>query len=111
MVTVILKKPYAFLIRRFRIIHLILAALIMYLIVRTYSIYSFFSRYTNSIYSTLNNNVSTNYVTLFMFLVSVIIVAFSLAMYVLMSKKNKPRVLYIAITTYYIIYFIKNDKK
>ena len=102
----ILKKPYAFLIRRFRIIHLILAALIMYLMVKTYSIYSFFSRYTNNIYSTLNSNVSTNYVTLFMFLVSVIIVAFSLAMYILMSKKDKPRVLYIAITAYYIIYFI-----
>lgn len=106
MVALILKKPYAFLIRRFRIIHFILAVLIMYLSVRTYTIYSFFSRYTSNVYSTLNSNVSTNYVTLFMFLVSVIIVAFSLAMYILMTKKNKPKVLYIAMTTYYIVYFI-----
>ena len=41
-VTVVIKKPYAFLIKRFRLIHLILTGLIVYLLAKTYNIYSYF---------------------------------------------------------------------
>ncbi len=102
----ILKKPYAFLIKNFRIIHLVLTALITYLLVKTYNLYSFFSRYVDSVYATLSDANPSNYITLFMFLVAIIIIVFSLAMYLLMRKKEKPKTLYILLSTYYILYFV-----
>ena len=41
-----------------------------------------------------------------MFLVAIIITAFSLAMFLLMQKKDKPKNLYVGLSTYYILYFI-----
>lgn len=103
---VILKKPYAFLIKNFRLIHLILTILIGYLLFRTYNLYSFFSRYVDNVHATLSDANPSNYITIFMFLVSVIIITFSLAMYLLMKKKDKPKNLYIILSIYYIALFI-----
>ncbi len=106
MAEVIFKKPYAFLIKNFRIIHLVLTFLIGFLLFRTYNLYTFFSRYVSNIYATLGDAMPSNYVTIFMFLVSIIIVAFSLAMYLLMKKKDKPQKLYIFLSIYYVVYLI-----
>lgn len=102
----ILKKPYAFLIKNFRLIHLVLSVLIGYLLFRTYNLYSFFSRYVSNVYATLSDAIPSNYITIFMFLVAVIIITFSLAMYMLMKKKEKPKNLYIFLSIYYIVLFI-----
>lgn len=106
LIGVILKKPYAFLIKNFRMIHLILTGLIAYILFRTYNLYNFFSRYVNNVYSTLADAIPSNYITVFMFLVTIVIVVFSLAMFLLMKKKDKPKNLYISLSTYYILYFI-----
>lgn len=102
----ILKKPYAFLIKNFRLIHLILTGLIGYLLFRTFNLYNFFSRYVENVYATLGDALPSNYITVFMFLVSIIIIVFSLAMFLLMKKKDKPKNLYIGLSSYYILYFI-----
>ncbi len=102
----ILKKPYAFLIKNFRLIHLILSGLIIYLLFRTYNLYSFFSRYVANVTATLSDAIPSNYITIFMYLVSVLIIAFALAMYMLMHKKDKPKKFYIYLSTYYILYFV-----
>lgn len=102
----ILKKPYAFLIKRFRIIHLILTVLIGFLLARTYALYSFFLRYINNISTSASDFIPTNYITLYMFLTSVIIVAFSIAMFMLMKQKEKPTKLYILLSIYYVIYLV-----
>lgn len=104
--SVILKKPYAFLIKNFRIIHLILTIFIGYLIFKTYNLYSFFSRYVGNVYSTLTDATPSNYITVFMFLISIVIIVFSLAMFMLMRKKEKPKTLYVNLSIYYILYFI-----
>jgi len=103
---VIFKKPYAFLIKNFRLIHLILTALIGYLLIRTYNIYSFFSRYVNNVYATLSDAVPSNYINIFMLLICIAIITFSLAMYFLMRKKDKPKTLYVSLSTYYFLYFL-----
>ena len=102
----ILKKPYAFLIKRFRLIHLILTVLIGFLLARTYTLYSFFLRYINNISTSASDFIPTNYITLYMFLTSVIILAFSIAMFMLMKQKNKPTKLYILLSIYYVIYLV-----
>lgn len=102
----ILKKPYAFLIKNFRLIHLVLTFLVGYLLFKTYNIYDFFSRYVSNVYATLGDANPSNYITVFMFLVSIVIITFSLAMYMLMKKKDKPKNLYISLSLYYILLFI-----
>ncbi len=102
----ILKKPYAFLIKKFRLIHIVLTLLIGYLLFRTYNIYNFFSRYVSNTYATLSDAVPSNYITIFMFLIVIIIVVFSLAMYLLMKKKEKPKTFYILLSVYYILYLV-----
>lgn len=93
-------------IKNFRLIHLILTGLIGYLLFRTFNLYSFFSRYVENVYATLGDAMPSNYITVFMFLVSIVVVVFSLAMFLLMKKKDKPKNLYIGLSTYYILYFI-----
>ena len=102
----ILKKPYAFLIKNFRLIHLILTGLIGYLLARSFKLYSFFSRYVDNVYATLADAVPSNYITVFMFLIVIIIVSFSLAMYLLMRKKEKPKTLYVLLSIYYVLYLV-----
>lgn len=101
----ILKKPYAFLIKRFRLIHLILTIFIAYLLTRSFRILSFFNRYVANVYATLGDATPSNYITIFMFLIVIIIISFSLAMYLLMQRKEKPRNLYVGLSIYYLIYF------
>ena len=47
----ILKKPYAFLIKHFRLINFLLAALAGFIVYKTYSIVNFFTSYVNNNYS------------------------------------------------------------
>lgn len=102
----ILKKPYAFLIKRFRLIHLILAVLVGFLLTKTYTLYSFFDRYVSNLSTSASDFIPTNYITLYMFLTCLIIMAFSIAMFMLMKQKGKPTLLYILLSIYYVIYFI-----
>lgn len=106
MIDVILKKPYAFLIKHFRLIHFILTIMIGYILVRSIKIYNFFSRYVENVYSTLGDAVPSNYITGFMFVVVVLIISFALLMYLLMSNKKKPKTLYIILSIYYLAFFI-----
>lgn len=102
----ILRKPYAFLIKNFRIIHLGLTLLIAYLFIKTYNIYAFFNRYVNNVYSALNDSLPTNYISVLMFFITILIVSFSLAMYLLMKQKKKPKTLYVWLCSYYVVYFL-----
>lgn len=104
-ILVILKKPYAFLIKNFRLIHLILTFLIGYLFFRTIKIYNFFNRYVSNVYAMLSDAIPSNYITLFMFLVVIIIITFSLAMYTLMKRKEKPKLFYVLLSAYYLVIF------
>lgn len=101
----ILKKPYAFLIKRFRLIHLILTIFIAYLLIRSFRLISFFNRYVSNVYATLADAIPSNYITIFMFLIVIVIISFSLAMYLLMKRKDKPKNLYVGLSIYYLIYF------
>lgn len=106
MIDVILKKPYAFLIKHFRLIHVILTTMITFLLIKSFKIYSFFSRYVENVYSTLGDAKPSNYITVFMLVMVVLIVAFSSLMYLLMNNKKKPKALYIILSLYYLLFFV-----
>ena len=102
----IVKKPYAFLIRKFKLIHMIMFGLLVYVLLKSFDIFSFFNSYANSFAAIDYSNFD---ITFFLYLSCFIIIILSLIIYYLLSKKNKPYKFYIFNAIYYsaiIIYFI-----
>lgn len=90
----ILRKPFAFLIKRFKLIHLILSIFIIYLLVKTNNMLSFYIDYINNGQSSIGTNIanelfnSTLIISIILILVGNFIVAY------LMKFKEKPIVFY-----------------
>ena len=102
----ILKKPYAFLIKYFRIIHIILALPIIYLILRTGNIVHFFSDYIDTNYYTNVSNIAGTYINYFMYLSDLLILISGIAIYFLMRKKEKSTIFYFLLILFYLILFV-----
>lgn len=99
----ILRKPYAFLIKKFKIIHLILSLLMIYVAYKINSILNFIYDYINNI---ANVNIASSYINFILFLAVVFIIIISLILYILMRYKKKPKLLYLFTIITYIIIFI-----
>lgn len=100
----ILRKPYAFLIKYFKIIHLVLTVLLVYIGIRIYNIYSFFNDYVNSGLS--GTDFSGSYINIFMYLSIIIILVLTITIYVLFKEKKKPKKYYSFLIIYYVFLFI-----
>lgn len=102
----IIKKPYAFMIKHFRTIHVILTILVMYLISKTHAIFTFFNDYANNGYYTYSNNLTGKYINFYMFASIIFIILISAFVYLLMRWKKKSRVLYVSMVVFYFALFI-----
>lgn len=102
----IIKKPYAFLIKHFRIIHLILSIFSLFLVTKTHSIFKFFNDYVKNGYYTYSNNLQTSYINLYMFLAIIFVISLASFIYLLMKWKKKNRILYISMCIFYFALFI-----
>lgn len=105
----ILRKPYAFLIKHFKLIHLILTALFTYLIYRTNLILTFFNQYIGSQVNVIGQDISGILFSGFMILVIVLALLFSGILLAIMAMKKKPYTFYIAImimSIYMMIIFL-----
>ena len=103
----ILRKPYKFLIKHFKIIHLSLILPILYLIVKTNDIYKFFNNYVSNNYTyTRISNLAGSYINIFMYILALLIIVVSLTIYYLMKQKKKGTKLYLAFIIYYIVLFV-----
>lgn len=103
----ILKKPYAFLIKHFRLIHLIIAIPLIYILVKSHGLYAFLNDYVKSGYSfQTGSDVSSLYITGLTLFSIIIIITALLAIYFLLKYKEKPVKWYISMITYYIGLFI-----
>lgn len=102
----ILKKPYAFLIKYFKLIHLGLVLLLCYIAYKTSSVLSFFIQYINNDYTIRNTyNLAFKYTPLFLFIVVLLVIIVLGAMYWLLFHKKKPTKLYLFLLVYYTIIF------
>lgn len=101
----ILKKPYAFLIKNFKIIHIILSIIIIVIISLFGNVTGFFSGY---IRGTITGTIglASTYINSMLYVLLLIVIAFSLAMFLLMRKKEKPTLFYITLFGYYLIVLI-----
>lgn len=102
----IIKKPYAFLIKHFRLIHLILSSLLIFLAYKTHSVYKFFNDYVKNGYYTYSSEISGTYINFYMFLAIVGILVLTAFVYLLMKWKKKSRLFYILVSIFYMVLFV-----
>lgn len=100
----ILRKPYAFFIRMFKPIHLVLAILVAYLIYLQNIILSFLNSY---IYSNANTT-SKELVSTPLFIIPLIVIIFSMIILGIMFRKKKPILFYIINIFAFIVVIVIN---
>jgi len=98
----VFKKPYAFLIKYFKILHLILAGLMIYLSVRINLITNLFDRLADNISISLVG-ISSKYINVFMYLSILLIIGMAFIIWFLMKNKQKPTKYYLFIIGYYLV--------
>ena len=102
----VIKKPYAFLIKHFRLIHGLLFVMLLFLTFKTISIYSFFSDYAST-HTYLNQlNLASNYITPLMFVIGVAALLVLFVIFFILSMKEKSNRIYLAGILYYIVLLI-----
>lgn len=103
----ILKKPYAFLIKNFRIIHIILTILTVFIAYKSYTVASFFTNYVANNYSiTITDNLVNTYISNFLYVAIILTVVALISVYILLRVKKKPNKAYLIAIIYYILLFI-----
>ncbi len=107
----IIKKPYAFLIKHFRLIHLLLLIPMIYLLTQTRQIVNFFVDYVSNNYTLTNNmsalsSLSSNYINIWMYIAVIIIMLVLIILSLVLQRKNKPTKFYNISIVYYLVIFI-----
>ena len=100
----ILKKPYAFLIKHFKIIHLALCLVIIYITTNFQKIVDFYSDYTSTT-NFVGHAAAGTYAPITVFIAVGIVLLFSALMFLLMREKKKPFTFYLLCAGYYTIMF------
>ena len=97
----ILRKPYAFLIKHFKLIHFIMALCMGVLLYQTTILQNFFNEFAGSTQVIVDTNISNVLLGEYIYIFPVLVVIMSLIVLVLMSLKDKPRLYYfLNIVTY-----------
>jgi len=101
----ILRKPYAFFIKHFRLIHIILALFMYYSFSCTVELLEFFNEYSSSLINVIGQDLSLIVTTMFKTTPIIIIAISALILFILILKK-KPVMFYITNIAIYLYVFI-----
>ena len=101
----ILRKPYAFLIKYFKIIHIIMFFIFSYFIFAFRKIYIFFANYVKTGNFTYTSDITRIYVSPILFVFAIVIAISTILIFLLMRKKQKP-VLFYRILIVYITFLL-----
>lgn len=104
----ILKKPYAFFIKMFKPIHLVLAVLIAYLIYLDNKILTFFNEYIYSNLNVVGQDISNGLVNNFLYIIPIIVIVLSIIILGIMFNKKKPTMFYIYNILAFVVVIIVN---
>ena len=103
----ILRKPYAFLIKHFKIIHLILTVLLGFIAYSTNSIYIFFRDYIkNSNHLRIFVEPKITSVPWYIYILIILSVIILSAIFILMNRKKKPTKYYLISIIFYLLLII-----
>ncbi|MDD2434711.1 MAG: hypothetical protein PHO63_00460 [Bacilli bacterium] len=98
----VLKKPYAFLIKRFKLLHLILLFFMLFLTYKTNNIINFLTEYLASTQLITKQDFASELFNIYMYIVPFLIIIFSMIILSVMYIKKKPLVFYIANIAIYL---------
>ena len=102
----ILRKPYKFLIKHFKLIHLIITLLMTYIIYRFIRIMNFFDLASSSYTGILSTNPTASLFDLFIYLAIFSVIILIIVLIYLLFMKNKPIKLYISTIVVYVVSFL-----
>jgi len=100
---VVLRKPYAFLIKNFKIIHAIMLLFMIYLVYKSTNLFSYF--YELAIDPLYGQVLASQYISTLMYASIFAIMIISVIVFLLMRFKQKPKLLYVFIIIGYIFVF------
>ena len=96
----ILRRPYAFLIRHFRLIHLMITALLIYLAIKSRSVYLYLNTVLNE---TVLRYEALEYINYGIYIYILLAIILCYVIYALLKFKDKPRKLYLILIVGYIL--------
>lgn len=102
----ILRKPYAILIKYFKLIHILMFLIMGYFVFRLRNIYMFFKEYVATSHFTYVADMASEYINSLMFWLLLIILIGSVLIYFLMRKKEKPVLFYKILFVYALVLLI-----
>ena len=109
----IVKKPYAFFIKNFKLFHLIIFVLSAVLLYRTSLIYDFFKEYNKTTPNLIGKDLTSSLFAPWLYILIGIIIAVNILIIVILIKKEKPYMYYIMNISLYIsvlaMYIISNN--
>lgn len=91
----ILRKPYAFLIKHFRFMHVVLSVCIFYLIYRTSLMINYINEYIENTISVVGNEIIGTLFDWGVIVIPILILVFAGILLFVMTLKDKPRLFYI----------------
>lgn len=102
----IIKKPYGFLIKHFKLIHMLLLVPTLYLLLNFGDISKFFTNYVANNYKTFEVTVAGTYITAITYLAIIVLILANAIIFLLMRSKKKSTLVYGFSMIYYIILLI-----
>lgn len=102
----ILRKPYALLIKYFRLIHIVITLLVIFLAYKTNSLYRFLAGYVKTNQLEVVGNITGEYFNYFMFLSIVLILFMNVVIGFIMRLKKKPIFFYIVNSVIYVLLIV-----
>ncbi len=102
----IIRKPYAFIIKNFKILHLALFTLLAYVLYKSTKIFTFFNNYATKSYVEYYEDFSKQFVGFGIFFIIIIILLVNGILFYLLKLKNKRTKYYLMNIGYYLILII-----
>ena len=103
----ILRKPYAFFIKMFKPIHLVLGVLVLYLIVLENKIFSFFNTNMYSANNFVGQDLTNRLVSNGLYFIPLLLIVFCILILAVMFNKKKPVTFYlISIIAFIVVLFM-----
>lgn len=102
----ILRKPYAFFIKHFKLLHLIMTIMIGYLIYRSILVLNFLNSYITEVPIVVGTELTSDLFHTLMFFLPFLIIVSSIVILSVMYVKKKPLFLYISNIGFYFILII-----
>ncbi len=103
----VLKKPYAFIIKHFRAIHLLLLIPMFYILLKTGNIVGFFRDYCANGFiirsSEVLSSLTSNYINIFMYIALIVVLGVYSTLSIVLQLKEKPTKFYNISVLYYIL--------